>query len=56
MMYLSQERISLVQGKALSHYLTQTRAMPDKRVYSLVIDSCGMLDEVFAQILEGIIA
>lgn len=37
----------------MKEYMQIVRGLKEKRIYRLVIDQCGMLDEVFAQILEG---
>jgi hypothetical protein len=47
-LFLSQERINYVQGKAMKEYMQIVRSLKEKRIYRLVIDQCGMNDEVFA--------
>lgn len=37
----------------MKEYMQIVRSLKEKRIYRLVIDQCGMLDEVFASILEG---
>ena len=42
------------EANALKVYLETTASIPDKRVYRLVLDTCGITDESFSTILAGI--
>ena len=53
-MYLAEQKITLAEAVALRNYISKTGPFVNKRVYKLIIDSCGATDEAFGQILEGI--
>ena len=38
------------------HYLGEIKDVPGKKVYRLVVDSCGMTDDIFANVLDGIMS
>ena len=54
-LFLCAERITGQQGVALARYLDEIKELPGKRVYRLVIDQCDLTDEVFSNILDGIL-
>jgi hypothetical protein len=55
-LYLVEKNIGLDQAIALKEFLIKTKDNESKLVHSLIIDNCQMKDDVFATILEGIIA
>ena len=52
---LSQERISLKHAKALRAYMGGVKNIDNKRIQKLIVDSCQMSDQVFSEILEGVL-
>ena len=42
-------------SEALMKYLSIVREIPEHRVYKLVINQCGITDESFAILLDGIL-
>ena len=55
-LFLSQALVSNQQGESMRQYLNDIKNVPGKKVYRLVIDQCSMTDDVFANILDGIIS
>lgn len=54
-LYLAEQRVSEAQGLAIHKYLRLAKHVPEKQVQTLIIDDCEMPDDVFAEILKGII-
>ena len=50
-----QERaISQVEAEALREYMIKTGSVVSKRCHRLIIDACGVTDETFSLILDGL--
>lgn len=47
-------RISDAISLAMAEYLRVTKSIPEKHIKQLIIDDCGMSDQQYAHILEGI--
>ena len=37
----------------MNEYMQIVRTLKDKIIYKLIIDQCGMKDDVFAELLDG---
>ena len=53
-LFLKEKSVSKFDAEALKLYLIKTAPYVEKRVHKLVIDACGITDESFAMILDGV--
>lgn len=52
---MNDKNISLQEAKALRDYFRTIKDRPEKQVSEVIIDSCGMKDHVFEQVLDGVV-
>lgn len=51
LLFLSNQRISREHAEALAQYLELVKEIPEKRLFRLVIESCGMKDDALSLML-----
>ena len=49
-------KITALEAQTLTNYMIATKDDPDKIVHHLILDHCGLTDDVFEIILKGISA
>ena len=53
-LFLSEHIVNRTEADALKAYLDQTGYTANRRVQKLIIDQCGVSDQSFSAILEGL--
>ena len=56
MLVLLGQRATEVEAEALRNYLLHTASLAGERVHKVILESCGMGDESFTKILDGLFA